>query len=135
MDTAEAPKAKKKEVLTRAQQRRIKRVNEEVYQTINQLSDQFMDFFMAAEDPQSKEVVNKMTEISAKWRIYCKRKNLIAGAYPVMDKQMNDIVSDYLKKVEAKKLASPVAQKVAKSKVAGFWEGIIIWIKTKLSRS
>lgn len=89
-----------KEKLSRREQRYRERVNQEVQQVIKQLTDKFMDFFLASDQPEGQEVVEKMQEIAAKWRMYCKNKKLIPEAYPVMEKEMARLVTEYLKERE-----------------------------------
>lgn len=85
-----------KEKLSRREQRYRERVNQEVQSVISQLSDQFLNFLLSSENPEGNEVVEKMKDINAKWRVYCKRKNLIAKAYPVMELQMAQMAKEYL---------------------------------------
>jgi hypothetical protein len=44
-----------------------------------------------------------MKDINAKWRVYCKRKNLVPEAYPVMEQQMAIMVTEYLQERERKR--------------------------------
>lgn len=85
-----------KEKLSRREQRYRERVNQEVQSVISQLSDQFLNFLLSSENPEGQEVVEKMKDINAKWRVYCKRKNLIVKAYPVMELQMAQMAKEYL---------------------------------------
>lgn len=100
--TKQPPKQESERPLTRQEKRRRDHVNQEANRTIQQLSDQFMNFFLEAEDPEGEAVVNKMKEISAKWRMYCQRKGLIPAAYPVLDQYMDQCLVDFYKNKEGK---------------------------------
>jgi hypothetical protein len=91
-----------KKVESRADRRRREQINTEAAQTIKTLSDQFMSFFIEAEDPEGNEVVEKMKSIDAKWRVYCKRRNLILSAYRVMSDFMEGAMKEYLTEKEGK---------------------------------
>jgi hypothetical protein len=87
---------------TREQRHERDRINTEAAGVIKSLQDQFMNFFMEAEDPEGNEVVEKMKVIDAKWRVYCKRRNLIGKAYPVMNEFMEAALQEYLAEKQGK---------------------------------
>ncbi len=83
--------------LDRAELRRREAVNKEVQATLAQSSQKFLTFFLNSEDPEGKEVVERMDVLDAQWRTFCKRKNLIPAAYPLLKQEMNGIIQDYIK--------------------------------------
>jgi len=87
--------------LTRAELRRRERVNEEVKTQLSLLSQKFLTFFMESDDPESQEVVDKMNQMDAKWRVFCKSKSLIPRAYTLAKEEMEGIIQEYLKEKEA----------------------------------
>lgn len=68
------------EKLTREQRRMRDRVNEDANKTFILLAEKFRECFME-NDPESEEVTAKQKEVNAKWRVYCKNRNLIPDAY------------------------------------------------------
>jgi hypothetical protein len=98
-DTTDQTKGKP---LTREQRRMRERVNMEAQTIIQTLQEQFLNFFMECQDTEGETVNNKIREIDAKWRLYCKRKNLIPAAYTVMDKYMEDSIKEYYENKEQK---------------------------------
>jgi hypothetical protein len=80
---------------TREQKRYRERINKEASEIIKRLQDKFSDFFITCENPEGEEVVNKMAEINAQWRTHCRRRNLVATAYPLLDDFMHVQVQEY----------------------------------------
>lgn len=83
---------------TKEQQRRldrqVERANEEAQQVFNTLKDQLFRAFM--DSPNPEETMPGDTKIvSAKWKTYCKRKNLIASVYDRIDLQGARLMEDY----------------------------------------
>jgi hypothetical protein len=97
-ENTEAAKSleKPKKPETREQRRWRERLNVEVNQMLSSLQDKFIAFFMACENPEGEEVVNKMKDYSARWKTFCKKKNLIPMAYPLVDDFMTNCLNDYL---------------------------------------
>jgi hypothetical protein len=81
---------------TREQRRWRERLNVEVNQMLNSLQDKFIAFFMECDNPEGGEVVVKMNELSAKWKMFCKKKKLIPAAIPIMDDFMTNCLNDYM---------------------------------------
>jgi hypothetical protein len=100
-DTTDEPKGKP---LTREQRRLRERVNMEAQSIIQTLQEQFLNFFMECQDTEGEAVNNKIREIDAKWRLYCKRRNLIPAAYTVMDKYMEQSIKEYYENKEQKRV-------------------------------
>jgi hypothetical protein len=90
--------------LTREQRRYRERTNLEAQSVIKTLQDQFLNFFIECQDTEGEAVNNKIREIDAKWRLYCKRKNLIPAAYTVMDKYMEQSIKEYYENKEQKRV-------------------------------
>jgi hypothetical protein len=86
-----------KKPLNRAELRRRERVNSEVKEALSLISQKFLTFFMESDDPESQEVVDKMNQIDAKWRVFCKSKSLIPRAYTLAKEEMEGIIQEYLK--------------------------------------
>lgn len=86
---------KKEKRLSRQELRFQERIKSEVESTFKVLCDRFLDFFTQHDNPESQEVIDKIHQLSAQWRIYCKRKNLIASLYPAMDNYMNGLLAEY----------------------------------------
>lgn len=80
--------------LTRQQRRFQERINKEVSDTLQKLTIKFYDFFMD-NDPESDAVIKKQKELSAKWKMYCKRASLIDAAFELFDKNADKILTDY----------------------------------------
>jgi hypothetical protein len=87
---------------SREQRRLRERTNLEAQSILRSLQEQFLNFFMSAEETEGESVNNKIREIDAKWRLYCKRKNLIPAAYPVMDKYMEQSIKEYYENKDGK---------------------------------
>jgi hypothetical protein len=87
---------------TRDQRRQRERINNEAQQVIKTLQDKFFNFFIECENPEGPEVVEKMKQISAQWRLHCKRRNLIASAYTVLDEYMDNAIKEYYQQKEDK---------------------------------
>lgn len=83
-----------KKPLTREQRRAMDRLNKEVGDIIARLVNQWYEFFLD-NDPDSEEVKTKQKEVSAKWRMYCKRKHLKAEAFTIVDKSITQLMEEY----------------------------------------
>jgi hypothetical protein len=99
-DTTDETKGKP---LTREQKRMVDRINAAAAETIELLTSQFLNAIMAADDPEGPEVGEKIKQIDAKWRMYCKRKGLAATAYTIMDNYMTTAIKEYYDEKEHKK--------------------------------
>lgn len=66
--------------LTREQRRMRDRINADANSTFVMLAEKFRVCFMENQ-PESEAVQLKRKEVNAKWRIYCKNRNLIPEAY------------------------------------------------------
>lgn len=76
--------------LTRQQRRTIERANDEANAMHRRLVNQFGEFFMD-NDPASEEVTEKQKEVNAKWRVYCKNRNLTPEVFGLVDLACNQI--------------------------------------------
>lgn len=81
--------------LNRRQKRYQERVSAEAKQAYEQLTKQFLDFFIFSDSPTEEKIVAKMEEISKKWRLYCQRKQLLPNAYPIIDQYMDGVIKQY----------------------------------------
>jgi hypothetical protein len=81
--------------LNRQQQRQVERINEEVGQVFKRLTDQFLDDFVESENPESGELKVKITDLSSKWKAYCRSKGIIKEMFDAVEKRCNKLVQDY----------------------------------------
>ncbi len=84
----------KEKPLTREQRRFKDRVESEATLQLNTFISRFYEFFMD-NDPESEEVTKKRKELSAKWKMYCGRKNFKAEAFPLFDTAAQKIVDQF----------------------------------------
>lgn len=81
--------------LTRKQKRHQERVSEEAKAVYEQFCKRFLDFFIFSDSPTEESIKSKMDELSKKWRLYCKQKNLLLGIYPIVDDYMKGVIKQY----------------------------------------
>lgn len=81
--------------LSRQQRRIQERANIEIGNMHAKIAKEFFDFFMSCDDPESEEVKSKMKHVDAKWRLFCKRADLLPKAYPLMREYMDKLIADY----------------------------------------
>lgn len=81
--------------LTRKQKRHQERVSEEAKAVYEQFCKRFLDFFIFSDSPTEESIKAKMEELSKKWRLYCKNKNLLPGIYPIVDDYMKSVIKQY----------------------------------------
>jgi hypothetical protein len=89
------PTVNPKTPISRAERRRRDHINEQVQVKARDLQDKFLDFFTSCENPEGDEVLEKMKQIDALWRVFCKNKGLISKAYPIMNVYMAGVVQEY----------------------------------------
>lgn len=85
-----------KRPLTREQRRAVERVNKEASEIVQRLVNSWYDFFLD-NDPDSEEVKAKQREVNAKWRMYCKRRNLKPQAHNVVNQSIAGLIEEYKK--------------------------------------
>lgn len=88
--------SEKPKPLTRQQRRFQERIKEEVTDNYNEMSSRFLNFFTVAEDPEGKEVVDLMDQLSRQWRLYCDRRKLKTEFYVLLDDYMKSLLKEYL---------------------------------------
>lgn len=86
--------------LTRQQQRAFDRINVEINKTASNLVERFYNFFME-HDPNSDEVADFQRELSAKWKMYCKRMALKPEALNAINEQCDKIRAEYAETLKA----------------------------------
>lgn len=86
-ESAEAPAVEPK--LNRQQKRMLERANEQANEMHRRLVNQFCEFFID-NDPASDGVTEKQKEVNAKWRMYCKNKNLTPEVFDIVDKSCKE---------------------------------------------
>lgn len=79
----------KKPALTHEQRRAHDESNRKAQETYQRLCDRYHGIFMD-NSPDDEIVTLTQKEFDAKWRLYCKRQNLVPAAFPMF--------SDYIKK-------------------------------------
>lgn len=84
--------------LTREQRRFMERLEKEARQTHANLSEKFFNFIVDSDDPEGQEVVDKMNQICALWKLYCSRKQLNKSAYNLLDQECQILIKLYLEK-------------------------------------
>lgn len=81
--------------ITRNQKRHNERVSEEAKHVYTNLTAKFLEFFIYSDSPDEQKIVDKMDELSKKWRLYCKQKNLLPTIYPIVDQYMEGVIKQY----------------------------------------
>lgn len=81
--------------LTRKQKRHNERVSADAKQVYTTLTAKFLEFFIYSDGPDEQKIVDKMDELSKKWRLYCKQKNLLPNIYPIVDQYMEGVIKQY----------------------------------------
>lgn len=74
--------------LTRQQKRMVERANDEANAMHRRLVNQFAEVFIDG-DPNSDEVADKQKEVNAKWRMFCKNRNLLPEVHSLVDLSCN----------------------------------------------
>lgn len=94
--TRETPTAELKEEVkeSREVRRMRERINEDANKTFVALAEKYRTCFME-NDPNSEEVNNMRRQVCAKWRVYCKNRNLIPEAYTQVDTFCAELMADY----------------------------------------
>lgn len=83
--------------MTRQERRAMARAEAEARQTLDILTGKFLEFFTDADDPEGQEVVDKMNQLSAQWKVYCHRRNLKKEAHPLVENYCKGVCEQYLK--------------------------------------
>lgn len=96
-----AVESKPDDKLTREQRRARERINKEVSDIIDRLVSQWYEVFMN-NDPASDVVREKAEEVSAKWKMYCRRRGLKPQALDIVSKSIADLMEEYKKEKAAK---------------------------------
>lgn len=81
--------------LSRKQKRHNERVGEEAKEVYTKLTAKFLEFFIYSDSPDEQKIVDKMDELSKKWRLYCKAKNLLPTVYQIVDQYMEGVIKQY----------------------------------------
>jgi len=92
--TKEKPKEPEKR-LTREQRRRQERLNQEISSVFEQLTGKFVSFFLDCENPDGEQVEERMKQMDAQWRVYCKRKNVLPKGYTLFREWCEQYLKDY----------------------------------------
>lgn len=84
----------KQQHLTREQRRKMERTNSDAKQVFDQLTEKFLKKIVTEEQTE-EQVKEYMSELSKKWRLYCKSKNLLPKAYTLLDDYMKGLLKQY----------------------------------------
>jgi hypothetical protein len=95
MNTQTADQPKKEKHLNREQRRYMERVNREAQAKLQMLVNLWYEFFME-NDPAGEEVKEKQSEVSAKWKMYCKHRDIKPEFFSKVDEQCDDLCQQYL---------------------------------------
>ena len=87
--------SKKEKELQRKEEERLHKLNQESTAVFNRLSNKFFDFFLDHPEPDGPEVLSKIKEVSAQWKIFCRRHNIVPQFYNNMENHCTYIVEDY----------------------------------------
>lgn len=95
--------------LTREQKRIMERANAEANAMHKRLVNQFAEVFMD-NDPASDLVSDKQREVNAKWRVYCKNRDLTPEVYALVYTACDGIRKQFNQELNGDPLPSePVA--------------------------
>lgn len=94
--STEVQESKAQKHLTARQRKAIEQANNQANQIVQRLVNSWYDFFLD-NDPESEEVKAKHKEVSAKWKMYCKRRNLKAEVYNLVDESIKKLIEEYQK--------------------------------------
>lgn len=83
------------ENINRKQKRYQERVSQEAKAVYEQFCKRFLDFFIFSDTPTEESIKAKMEELSKKWRLYCRNKNLLPGIYTIVDDYMKGVINQY----------------------------------------
>src|SRR5690348_3513275 len=78
----------------REQARHNERIAKEANQVLNQLKDRFSSYFFTCENPDSEETQARIKTISAQWKGFCRRKNLLPKFFTIVDEFCNEILEE-----------------------------------------
>ncbi len=91
----------KKEIpLTRQQRRYKERIEKEASDTLRKLVNKFYETFMEC-DPDDPQIEHKRKELSAKWKMHCKKDGLVPSALVLFDDAAKAIIEKYKSEVES----------------------------------
>jgi len=94
-DTQVQEEQPKEKPLTREQRRIKDRIELEAKQTFDLLSERYLNFFITSDDPEGNETVQKLHQISAQWKTYCTKKQLIPEAKTMIENFAASVLKDY----------------------------------------
>jgi 5'(3')-deoxyribonucleotidase len=90
----EAPKPVEKK-LTREQRRFMQRIETEARRVHEQLAGRFMEYLVTCDNPHSPEVLEKASQISAQWKVFCRRKNLVPAVFNALENYCDGLIKEY----------------------------------------
>lgn|SRR5690554_3924122 len=94
MQNTDKPEIQEKP-LSREQRRRQDRLNQEIFAVFEQLTAKFVSFFLDCENPDGEQVEERMKQMDAQWRVYCKRKNVLPKGYTLFREWCEQYLKDY----------------------------------------
>lgn len=85
----------KEKPLSREQQRKKDRIEKGAEETFELLSNRFLDYFVNHDDPEGNEVAQKLSQVSAQWKAYCAKRQLVDQAKSMIDVYGASVLKDY----------------------------------------
>lgn len=83
--------------LSRQQRRYKERIESEANQTYASITKKFFNYLVTHDNPTGQEVADRIEQISAQWKMYCRKMNLVKDVYDMFDKYANGLLEEYLK--------------------------------------
>ena len=77
--------AKPEQIISRQERRLRERIEQEAKDTYALLTNKFFEYFMT-NSPDSDEVTKLEREVIAKWKMYCKMKDLTKETLPLVER-------------------------------------------------
>lgn len=94
--------------LTREQKRIMERANAEANAMHKRLVNQFAETFMD-NDPNGEDVADKQKEVNAKWRVFCKNRNLLPEVHTLVDLSCNKFREQFNNELNGEVPEEPVS--------------------------
>jgi len=86
--------------LSRSQRRQIERIESEARIIFEGIASKFLTFFLDSENPSGQNIVDRVQQDSAKWKVYCRQRNLSKEALNVMDNYCYGVIKQYQKEAQ-----------------------------------
>lgn len=84
---------------TESEERKLTKHEQQLSDEVNRyhaaLANKFFAFMCDTDDPEGPEVNVKRITLCAQWKMFCKRKGLLAIAYPLLDQYCEGLIKEY----------------------------------------